>query len=346
MELLVKDLTEEFKEELVAVRQQCEGRTDVIETKVEKVQEEVTRVRRFLEKQSFGTWGRSEFSEPAVPTHPRSLVMSDAVTAGFSRRTCGTRLHPRMMLSPHHNLRHHHLSLDPPGMTGIERPGENTTSRGQFAWASAGDPGTHDGEPTIDINVVVEALRRRFGSVFQAEMYREQLKGRTRQQAIESLVRHVYPVAPEQMVTVLSQDVFLDTLKDQHVQIYVKQAHPADLQQALVRAMEFEAFLYTTTAAVTPHHRFAAQKPPRRHLPARRTQIHQWRRRCTSSAVRRDWPLYDATRPRDVYDHGGWRSGVATSLRSRHGGTLSVGAGFPGSECCVCGLQKDENAGM
>ena len=28
---------------------------------------------------------------------------------------------------------------------------------------------------------VVEALRRRFGSVFQAEVYRERLKGRTRQ---------------------------------------------------------------------------------------------------------------------------------------------------------------------
>ncbi|MPC55328.1 hypothetical protein E2C01_049261 [Portunus trituberculatus] len=123
---------------------------------------------------------------------------------------------------------------------------------------------------------VAEALRRRFGSVFQAEVHREQLKGRTRQQgeslpqlaqAVESLVRHVYPVVPEEMVTVLSRDAFVDALEDQQVQIYVKQAHPADVQQALARAMEFEAFLYTTTTAVTPHHRFAAQKSPRRHLP-------------------------------------------------------------------------------
>ncbi|MPC13556.1 hypothetical protein E2C01_006294 [Portunus trituberculatus] len=47
--------------------------------------------------------------------------------------------------------------------------------------------------------------------------------------------------------------------------------------------MEFEAFLYTPAAAVTPHHRFATQKPLRRHLPVRCTQIQQGRRRRTSS---------------------------------------------------------------
>ncbi|MPC28201.1 hypothetical protein E2C01_021398 [Portunus trituberculatus] len=120
-------------------------------------------------------------------------------------------------------------------------------------------------------NAVAEALRRHFGSVFQAEVYREQLKGRIRQQ--------------EEMVTVLSRDAFIDALEDQQVQIYVKQVHPADVQQTLARAMEFEAFLYTTTAAVTPHHSFAAQKPPRRYLPARRTQVQQERRRHTSSAA-------------------------------------------------------------
>ncbi|MPC41189.1 hypothetical protein E2C01_034775 [Portunus trituberculatus] len=86
------------------------------------------------------------------------------------------------------------------------------------------------------------------------------------------------------MVTVLSRDAFVDALEDQQVQIFVKQAHPADVQQALVRAMEFEAFLYTTAAAVTPHHRFAAQKPPCRHLPIRRTHVQQGRMRRTSSA--------------------------------------------------------------
>ncbi|MPC58510.1 hypothetical protein E2C01_052515 [Portunus trituberculatus] len=47
---LRQDLTEEFREELVAVRQQCEGRTKVIETKVEEVREEVMRLRWSMEK--------------------------------------------------------------------------------------------------------------------------------------------------------------------------------------------------------------------------------------------------------------------------------------------------------
>ncbi|MPC40346.1 hypothetical protein E2C01_033902 [Portunus trituberculatus] len=67
---LCQDLTEEFREELVAVRQQCEGRTEVVETKVEEVREEVTRLRRSLEKQSLGAWGWSECPEPAGQGRP------------------------------------------------------------------------------------------------------------------------------------------------------------------------------------------------------------------------------------------------------------------------------------
>ncbi|MPC28203.1 hypothetical protein E2C01_021399 [Portunus trituberculatus] len=62
---VVRDLTEEFKEELVAVRQKYEGRTEVVESKVEEVREEVTRLRCSLEKKSLGMWGRSKYSEPA-----------------------------------------------------------------------------------------------------------------------------------------------------------------------------------------------------------------------------------------------------------------------------------------
>ncbi|MPC43582.1 hypothetical protein E2C01_037232 [Portunus trituberculatus] len=67
---LRQDLTEEFREELVAVRQQCEGRTEVIEIKVEEVWEEVTRLQRSLGKQSLGAWHRSKCSEPARQGRP------------------------------------------------------------------------------------------------------------------------------------------------------------------------------------------------------------------------------------------------------------------------------------
>ncbi len=98
---------------------------------------------------------------------------------------------------------------------------------------------------------VAEALRRRFGHYHQTEVYRARLKKRTRErgetlsqlaQDVETLVRRSYPTAPEEMIVVLPRDSFIDALDDQQ-QIYVKQAHPGDLQVALARALEFQAFL-------------------------------------------------------------------------------------------------------
>ena len=64
-------------------------------------------------------------------------------------------------------------------------------------------------------------------------------------------------------MVVLARDFFVDALQDQQLQIYVKQAHPGDLQVALARALEFEAFLQTTSnqgAAANPHHDFRGRK--------------------------------------------------------------------------------------
>ncbi|XP_045101316.1 uncharacterized protein LOC123498216 [Portunus trituberculatus] len=107
---------------------------------------------------------------------------------------------------------------------------------------------------------IAEALRRRFGHRHQAEVYRAQLKKRTRQRGetlsqlahdVEALVRRAYPTAGEEMVTVLARDAFLDALVDHQLQIYVRQAHPADVQVALARAMEFEAFMQTASSLST-----------------------------------------------------------------------------------------------
>ncbi|MPC62951.1 hypothetical protein E2C01_057042 [Portunus trituberculatus] len=46
-----KELQHDLSEELVAVKQECEGRTEVVKTKVEEVKE-MTRLRHSLEKQS------------------------------------------------------------------------------------------------------------------------------------------------------------------------------------------------------------------------------------------------------------------------------------------------------
>ena len=53
-EKLRQDLSEELREELVEVRQQCEGRTEVVESKVKEVREEVTRLRSSLSARGAG----------------------------------------------------------------------------------------------------------------------------------------------------------------------------------------------------------------------------------------------------------------------------------------------------
>ncbi|MPC50188.1 hypothetical protein E2C01_044011 [Portunus trituberculatus] len=173
--------------------------------------------------------------------HPRSLVISAAVAARRSRHTCGTCLHPRMTLSPHHNLCRHRPSLDPPVQLKPDEFG------GQVAWEAyqaqlellAQGQGWRDQEkalqlmpslhrPVPEILAHMMANQRSTYTTVAEALRREQLKGRTCQQgvslpqlaqAVESLVRHAYPVAPEEMVAVLSRDAFIGALEDQQVQI-------------------------------------------------------------------------------------------------------------------------------
>ncbi|XP_045101469.1 uncharacterized protein LOC123498430 [Portunus trituberculatus] len=126
---------------------------------------------------------------------------------------------------------------------------------------------------------IAEALRRRFGHRHQAEVYRAQLKKRTRQRGetlahdVEALVRRAYLAAGEEMVTVLTRDAFLDALVDHQLQIYVRQAHPADVQVALARAIEFEAFMQTASSLSTfarPHSDVRGRKTQVKRRPASR----------------------------------------------------------------------------
>ena len=108
---------------------------------------------------------------------------------------------------------------------------------------------------------VAGALRRRFGRRRQPEVFRARLKTRRRgkdeplpmlAQDVESLVRGAYPMASEDTVDMLAKDSFVDALQDRQLQIHVKQAAPNNVQEALARAAEFEAFLLTTNPAY-PH---------------------------------------------------------------------------------------------
>lgn len=139
---------------------------------------------------------------------------------------------------------------------------------------------------------VVEALRRKYGQHQQVEVYRAKLKKRVRNhgeplpqlaQELETLVRKAYPTAPEDMVVVLARDHFVDALQHQQLQIYVKQAHPRDLQEALARAVELEAFLHTTGSTSDPsepHYGGKATDLPH--------QVRAWRTQTRGTAPTRE----------------------------------------------------------
>ena len=56
-------------------------------------------------------------------------------------------------------------------------------------------------------------------------------------------MRRAYPDAPEMVTSLLVRDQFVDPLGDVQLQVYVKQAHAADLQEALARTLKFESFV-------------------------------------------------------------------------------------------------------
>ncbi|MPC32210.1 hypothetical protein E2C01_025515 [Portunus trituberculatus] len=102
---------------------------------------------------------------------------------------------------------------------------------------------------------VTAALERRYGYQHQTEVFRTRFQARVRGpgealirlvQDLEMLVCRAYPEASEEMITILLRDQFVDAIDNQQLRIYVQQARPKDLQNALVRGLELESFLRTT----------------------------------------------------------------------------------------------------
>lgn len=140
------------------------------------------------------------------------------------------------------------------------------------------------------------ALQQRFGSSYQSELYRTRLKGRVRQHGeelpqlaldVENLVRRAYPAASEEMVVVLARDSFVDALQYPKMQMYVKQAHPVDLQAALAQALEYETFTRSTGGAMatTPE----PTSPRRQHYQIHRVQTQQATTRKDQAAGSREF---------------------------------------------------------
>lgn len=119
---------------------------------------------------------------------------------------------------------------------------------------------------------VTAALERRYGHQHQSEVFRTRFRARTRgpgetltrlAQDLEVLVRRAYPEAGEELITILLRDQFVDAIDNQQLRIYVQQAHPRDLQEALARGLELESFLRTTrekSSGNQPPHKVKARK--------------------------------------------------------------------------------------
>ena len=218
---------------------------------------------------------------------------------------------PRLSSPPRAPPAHHQAASFGPSPQGKRKPSEFD---GKVAWEAylaqfemlAAAQGWNDGECALQLvsslrgqalevlahltpaqrsvySCVVGALERRFGQHLQAEVYRARLRGRVRgpgeplprlAQDVETLVRRAYPAATEEMVAALSQDYFVDSLRDRQLQLYIKQAHPKGVREALSRALEMEAFTRASDEEGSAPYRRGAARPvgPRRDVYVRRSQ--------------------------------------------------------------------------
>jgi hypothetical protein len=98
---------------------------------------------------------------------------------------------------------------------------------------------------------LVSALQSRFEPTNQSELYRTQVKNRTRKtgesvtelsQDIKRLVRLAYPEAPSVVRDHLVRDCFIDSLNDSVLQWAVFQGKAVNVEDAVRIALEYEAF--------------------------------------------------------------------------------------------------------
>ena len=116
-----------------------------------------------------------------------------------------------------------------------------------------------------DYAALVVALEQRFGTANQDQLFRAQLRSRVRgageslamlAQDVERLAHCAYPRAPEGFRATIICDQFIDALQDVDMQIAVRQGRPANIQQALASALEYESIKRAASAGSS----FSARK--------------------------------------------------------------------------------------
>jgi hypothetical protein len=106
-------------------------------------------------------------------------------------------------------------------------------------------------EERQNLDVLVVALKNRFGTSHQTELSRMKFKNRIKQkdeslpemaEDIERLCRLAYPDAPPTLRDVLARDQFVDALLDEDTRLRIKQERPKTLRKALEAGLELESF--------------------------------------------------------------------------------------------------------
>ncbi|CAG2225914.1 unnamed protein product [Mytilus edulis] len=102
-----------------------------------------------------------------------------------------------------------------------------------------------------DFKELVRSLEERFSPANQTELYRTQLRKRRQKafeslpdlgQAITRLTNLAYPTAPNEVRETLAKEQFIDGLMSVDMRLRIKQARPADFNDAIRHAVELEAF--------------------------------------------------------------------------------------------------------
>ena len=111
--------------------------------------------------------------------------------------------------------------------------------------------GNLSGDALNDYDELVRALNERFAPPNQTELYRAQLRERTKKateslpelgQSVRRLTNLAYPTAPYDVRETLAKEQFLDALIDSDMRLRIKQARPRDLNEAIRHAVELEAY--------------------------------------------------------------------------------------------------------
>ncbi|KAK3895061.1 hypothetical protein Pcinc_001229 [Petrolisthes cinctipes] len=99
---------------------------------------------------------------------------------------------------------------------------------------------------------LVEVLERRYGTIYQTEVYRARFRSRVRARGeplqqlahdLESMAQKAYPGAAPNMLVIFLMDQFIDALDTVELKVKVKQAQPRNMQEAIARALEFESYV-------------------------------------------------------------------------------------------------------